>query len=481
MESLYSSTINIIPELILIIAGLILLIFGPFFKSNSDKNLVLPVSISAVVLSFIFNLNRLYKPTTAFSESLSLDYYSAFFNSIFLIGLLITILLTIDYIKTIKTKYTELYSLLLFATTGMMFLCSSTDFMTLFLSFEIMSISVYVLTAINRQSSRSTESGIKYLILGGFSSAILLFGIAFIYGSTGSIIFNDILKAIDFSSPATIFGATLIMIAFIFKIGAFPLHQWVPDIYEGAPTTITAYMSVGVKAAAFAVLLRVFFEAFGGIETKWLYALWLISVFTVTIGNISAIIQHNLKRMLAYSSIAHAGYALIGITSTIGDNNLALGSVTYYLFAYTFMNLGAFGVLAYLSKEGKECETYTQISGLWHKKPLIALSLTIFMLSLAGMPPLLGFFAKYRIFLSAINSELYWLAVIGILNSVISAYYYLKVIAYMYMSEEKVDFPSLKLSSAIVILLISLINILLGIFPAGTWDYAVKAANSLLF
>jgi len=222
MESLYSSTINIIPELILIIAGLILLIFGPFFKSNSDKNIVLPVSISAVVLSFIFNLNRLYKPTTAFSESLSLDYYSAFFNSIFLIGLLITILLTIDFIKTIKTKYTELYSLLLFATTGMMFLCSSTDFMTLFLSFEIMSISVYVLTAINRQSSRSTESGIKYLILGGFSSAILLFGIAFIYGSTGSIIFNDILKAIDFSSPATIFGATLIMIAFIFKIGGFP-------------------------------------------------------------------------------------------------------------------------------------------------------------------------------------------------------------------------------------------------------------------
>jgi len=344
-----------------------------------------------------------------------------------------------------------------------------------------MSVAVYVLSGINSKSTRSTEAGIKYLVLGGFSSAILLMGIALIYGSTGSIIFTEITKVIDFNNYLTILGISLILIGFIFKIGAFPFHQWVPDIYEGAPVSITGFMSVGIKAAAFSVLLRVFFGAFSGFESQWLMSLWFITVLTVTVGNISAIVQDNLKRMLAYSSIAHAGYALIGITSAIGGSQYAISSVSYYLFAYTFMNLGAFGILTYLSKTNNECENYRQISGLWHKKPLLALCLSIFMLSLAGIPPFLGFFAKYRIFLSAINAQLYWLAVIGIVNSVISAYYYIKVIVYCYMKEEKADFPSLKLSSSVVIIIISLVNVLFGLFPFSSWDFAVKAALSLPF
>jgi NADH-quinone oxidoreductase subunit N len=201
----------------------------------------------------------------------------------------------------------------------------------------------------------------------------------------------------------------------------------------------------------------------------------------MTLGNISALMQNNLKRLLAFSSIAHAGYAIIGITAIIGDREYAFASVNFYLLAYTFMNLGAFGILAYLSQKGSECETFDQISGLWNKKPLIAVALTIFMVSLAGIPPFLGFFAKYRIFLAAIKAELYWLAVIGIINSVISAYYYLKVIVYIYMKENKFSFPQLKLTSSIAILILALLNVFLGIFPLHTWEYALKAANSLPF
>lgn len=480
MESLYTSTINILPEISLITAGIVLLIIGPLLKSEED-NAAFSISVLGILVAFFLNFGRFANPSTAFADSLSLDSFSAYFNSIFLVGSLISIGFSKDFLKTQKLKATEFYSLILFATTGMMFLCSAREFMTLFLSFEIMSISVYVLTALNTNSSRSTEAGIKYLILGGFSSAILLFGIALVYGATGSIVFAEVAASFDINNVLLILGIALILIAFIFKIGAFPLHQWVPDIYEGAPITVTGFMSVGIKSAAFAVLLRVFFEAFPTFEANWLFVLWIVAVFTMTLGNISALMQNNLKRLLAFSSIAHAGYALIGVTAIIGDREYAFASVNFYLLAYTFMNLGAFGILAYLSKKGSECETFDQISGLWNKKPLIAIALTVFMVSLAGIPPFLGFFAKYRIFLAAIKAELFWLAVIGIINSVISAYYYLKIIVHIYMKESKFEFPQLKIASSIAILILALINVFLGIFPMRTWEFALKAANSFPF
>ncbi len=480
METLYISTINILPEIILITAGIVLLIIGPLLKSEED-NAAFSISVLGVLIAFFLNFGRFTNPSSAFSDSISLDSFSAYFNSIFLVGSLISIAFSKDFLKTQKLKSTEFYSLILFATTGMMFLCSAREFMSLFLSFEIMSISVYVLTALNTGSSRSTEAGIKYLILGGFSSAILLFGIALVYGATGSIVFAEVAASFDINNILLIIGIALILIGFIFKIGAFPLHQWVPDIYEGAPITVTGFMSVGIKSAAFAVLLRVFFEAFPSFEANWLLVLWIVAVFTMTLGNISALMQNNLKRLLAFSSIAHAGYALIGVTAIIGDREYAFASVNFYLLAYTFMNLGAFGILAYLSKKGSECETFDQISGLWNKKPLIAVALTVFMVSLAGIPPFLGFFAKYRIFLAAIKAELFWLAVIGIINSVISAYYYLKIIVHIYMKESKFEFPQLKIASSIAILILALINVFLGIFPMHTWEFALKAANSFPF
>lgn len=471
------STLLIGPEIALIVTGILLMTADAFINEKAKKELFW-IALLGLVVGFVLNLDRFQEQTSAFSGALSLDEFAAYFNVIFLLGASLAIALSRDFIAKMNLRATEYYSLILFATSGMMILSSAKEFMSLFLGFEIMSVSVYVLSGFNRSSVRSTESGIKYLVLGGFSSAILLYGIALIYGASGTIFIDEVAAKFDANNPLYLAGTALILTGFIFKIGAFPLHQWVPDIYEGAPMTVTGFMSVGVKAAGFAILLRVLFEGFSEISTDWTQVLWIVSVFTMTIGNLAALVQRSIKRMLAYSSIAHAGYALIGVVAAYGGKELALSSVLYYLFAYTFMNLGAFGVLAYLSKGGKECETYEDISGLWERKPLTAIALGIFMFSLAGVPPTIGFFAKYRVFLSGISAGFYWLVIIAVLNSVVSAYYYLRVLVYAYMREEKAEFPSFKPASAAAISILAIATLMLGIFPFYSWDLALKAADS---
>ncbi len=473
------STLLIGPELALIITGIIVMVVEPLTRGEAKRNLFW-VALFGLAVGFILNLERFHNGASAFSGALSLDGFAAYFNLIFIIGAFLATILSKDYIENMNLRIGEYYALILFSTSGMMLLSSAKEFMSLFLAFEIMSVSVYVLSGFNRRSARSAESGIKYLVLGGFSSAILLYGIALIYGASGSIFLDQIAVKFDASNPLYLAGTALILTGFVFKIGAFPLHQWVPDIYEGAPVTVTGFMSVGVKAAAFAILIRVLFEGFSGIEASWMQVLWIVSAFTMTIGNLGAIVQTSIKRMLAYSSIAHAGYALVGVVSAYGGKELGLSSVMYYLFAYMVMNLGAFGVLAYLSKDGKECETFDDISGLWRRKPLTAIALGIFMFSLAGIPPTIGFFAKYRVFLSAVKAEFYWLAIIGILNSVISAYYYLRVLVYAYMREEKAEFPQFKPTSAVALTILTIGTLILGIAPLYSWDLAIKAAESFL-
>ncbi|MBI4228529.1 MAG: NADH-quinone oxidoreductase subunit N [Deltaproteobacteria bacterium] len=479
LSEIFKSTLLIGPEVTLIITGLILIVIDPLIMRDKKKELLWIVLIG-IIIAFILNLNRLNNPSLAFSGALSIDVFSGYFNIIFLISSFIAITLSREYISNMGFRPNEFYSLILFSTSGMMILSSAKEFMSFFLSFEIMSVSVYILSGFNRRSVLSSEAGMKYLVLGGFSSAMLLYGIALLYGASGTIFIDLIALRFDISNPLYLVGSGLILAGIIFKIGAFPLHQWVPDIYEGAPMTVTGFMSVAVKAAAFAILLRILFEANYRIEDAWIHVLWIVSAFTITIGNLAAIAQRSIKRMLAYSSIAHAGYALIGVVANLGGTGTGLGSVLYYLFAYSFMNLGAFGVLAYLSKDGKECETFEDISGLWQRKPLIAIAFGIFMFSLAGVPPTIGFFAKYRVFLSAIKAEFYWLAIIGILNSVISAYYYLRVLVYAYMRDEKIEFPSLKPFSALAITILTIVTLLLGVFPFQSWNLALKAAGPLL-
>jgi len=479
LSDVLKSTVLIGPEVTLILGGIILIVVDPLIKGEWKKNLFW-IALLGLGISFFLNLKRFAGVETAFSGALSLDQFAAYFNTIFLIGALIAVIFSKDYLTNFKNYTSEYYALILFSTSGMMILCSAKEFMSLFLGFEIMSIAVYILSAFNRTSAKSTEAGIKYLILGGFSSAILLYGIALLYGASGSIYFDHILKNFDAANPLFLAGGSLVLIAFIFKIGAFPLHQWVPDVYEGAPVTVTGFMSVGVKAAAFAVLLRVLFDSVYPLQTGIMPALWVVAVFTMIVGNVAAIAQTSIKRMLAYSSIAHAGYALIGVVAAYGGKQLGVGSVIYYLFAYMLMNLGAFGVLAYLSKDGKECETFDDIAGLWGRKPYLALALGVFMFSLAGIPPMIGFFAKYRIFLAAVQSQFYFLAIIGIISSVISAYYYLKVLVYAFMKEGTTTFPSFKLASSIALIVLTLGTLVLGIFPFDSWDMAIKAADSVL-
>jgi len=479
LSEVFKSTILITPEISLILAGIVLIVVDPLIKGSGKKELFW-IALLGLAVGFILNLGRFNQTGSAFSGALSLDGFAAYFNLIFMIGAFLATVLSRDYIENMNLRVNEYYALILFSTSGMMILGSAKEFMSLFLGFEIMSVSVYVLSGFNIRSVRSAESGVKYLVLGGFSSAILLYGIALIYGASGTIFLDEIAARFNINNPLYIAGTALILTGFVFKIGAFPLHQWVPDIYEGAPVTVTGFMSVGVKAAAFAILLRVLFEGFSGIEANWMQVLWVVSAFTITVGNLAAIVQASIKRMLAYSSIAHAGYALVGVVSAYGEKELGLSSVLYYLFAYTFMNLGAFGVLAYLSKDGKECETFEDVSGLWQRKPLTAIALGVFMFSLAGIPPTVGFFAKYRVFLSAVKAEFYWLAIIGILNSVISAYYYLRVLVYAYMREEKVEFPRFKPASAFALTILTIGTLILGILPLYSWDLALKAARSFL-
>jgi len=477
LPDIVASTYAIAPEITLIITGLLLIVIDPVTKKKND---LYWLALLGIFISFALNLSRFSESSTAFSGALSLDVFSAYFNVIFLLGCFLSILLSSDFLRNFDLNKNEFYSLLIFCTSGMMILTSAIELMSVFLGFEIMSISVYVLSGINKKSSMSSEAGIKYLVLGGLTSAIFLYGIALIYGATGTIYLNQIVNDVNIGNPLFLAGSAMILVGFIFKIGAFPLHQWVPDVYEGAPMTATAFMSVGVKAAAFAILLRIIFEGFSQILASIIPIIWVVSLFTMTVGNIAAISQNSIKRMLAYSSIAHAGYALIGIVAAFQIPELGVGSVIYYLFAYTFMNMGAFGVLAYLSKNGKECETFDEISGLWKRKPLVALALGIFMFSLAGIPPTIGFFAKYRVFLSAINADLYWLAIFGIINSVISAYYYLRVLVYAFMKEEIFGFPHKKITSSIALIILTIVTMIMGIFPFNSWDQALKAADSLL-
>jgi NADH-quinone oxidoreductase subunit N len=479
LSEIFKSTLLIGPEITLIITGMILILIDPLVLRDKKKELFW-VALIGIIIAFILNLNRLDNSSLAFLGALSIDVFSGFFNVIFLVSCFIAVILSREYISNMGLRPNEFYSLILFSTSGMMILSSAKEFMSFFLGFEIMSISVYILSGFNRRSVLSSEAGMKYLVLGGFSSAILLYGIALLYGASGTISLDLIALRFDVSNPLYLVGSALILAGIIFKIGAFPLHQWVPDIYEGAPMTVTGFMSVAVKAAAFAFLLRILFVANYQIEGDWTHVLWIVSAFTMTIGNVAAIAQNSIKRMLAYSSIAHAGYALVGVVANLGGKSTGLGSVLYYLFAYSFMNLGAFGVLAYLTKDGKECETFEDISGLWQRKPLIAIAFGIFMFSLAGVPPTIGFFAKYRVFLSAIRADFYWLAIIGILNSVISAYYYLRVLVYAYMKEEKVEFPSLKPYSALALTILTIVTLLLGVFPLQSWNLALKAAGPLL-
>jgi len=381
------------------------------------------------------------------------------------------VLLSLDFAKKEEVGFGEYYALILIATCGMILMASSSNFVTLFLGLEIMSLSIYALTGITREDPRSVEAAFKYFLLGAFASAFFLYGVALLYVSSGTldlIAFGQLLKskAQVLKDPTFLVGLGLLLVGFGFKLALVPFHMWTPDVYEGAPTPITAFMATGVKAAAFAGFLRVLLFALTSLPMKWEEVLWVLSVATMSLGNLIALRQDDIKRMLAYSSIAHAGYILIGI---ISGPARGYSAALFYLYAYAFMNIGAFSVVAILSKKGHPNTVLEAYSGIASRHPLLALSMTIFLFSLAGVPPTAGFMAKFYVFSAAVKEGYIWLAVLGVLNSAVAAYYYLRVMVYMYFREPKLEIQTGSASFAGVLTIIfSLWGVLqFGILPSS--------------
>jgi len=458
------------PEIIILLTAVAVLIIGlfPNYRRWSISIGFIGIIFAFYDIYYLWNLNQV-----GFDGMVLADNFALLFDTIFLIGTLLTLLLSGNFINQYIRGTGEYLSLILFATLGMMLMASTNDLIVIFLGLETLSISLYILAGFRRTREDSLEAGLKYFLLGAFTTGFLLYGIALIYGSTGT---TNIMDILDFLRNGSVeagilfyIGTVLTIVGFGFKAAIVPFHMWVPDVYEGSATPVTAFMSAGAKAASFAVFLRLFITGFSPIGSQIAGTLAVLAILTMTVGNVIAIVQTNIKRMLAYSSIAHAGYVLVALTALSRniESEFAGASIMYYILVYTFMNIGAFGVVIYMEKSEEEVLKISDYAGLGFKKPFAAICMTLFMFSLAGIPPTAGFMGKFYIFSSAVESELYGLAVIGVLNAVISVYYYLRVVIFMYMKEAVLDFSYLSARPVMALSLsISIGGIIyLGIFP----------------
>ena len=372
---------------------------------------------------------------TAFQGSLTLDRFALFFNWIFLAASLIVAIVSYKYLEIEGEHHGEYYGLILLAQCGMFFLATGTDLVTLFVGLELMALCFYVMVGFLREAKRSNEAAIKYLLLGAFSTGFLVYGFSLMYGLSGSTKLSDVTTAIasrEAGDPVVLLALATTAVGLLFKISAVPFHMWAPDAYEGAPTTITAYLSVGSKAASFAFLLRIFLGPLASVRELWEPLLSVVAIATMTVGNLAAISQSNIKRLLAYSSISHAGYILLGL---IAGNETGITGVAVYVLVYSFMNLGAFLVVVALRRKDLLGEDLDDLSGLMHKSPGYAVLMLIFLLSLAGIPPTAGFLGKYYIFLSLIETRHYLLAVVATLYVAVAIYYYFRVVRAMFIGE----------------------------------------------
>jgi NADH-quinone oxidoreductase subunit N len=472
----------IIPEITVTVFGLLVLLVEAFMKGKAAGKVTGVLTLVGAGLAFYLTTCLWGVRADLFNALYVVDNFGTFFKLIFLMILFLVTIISLGYAPREEIQSGEYYGLLLFAVLGMMVMVSSNSFITIFIGLEVMSLSIYVLCGLMKGSLKAIESSFKYFLLGSFGAAFLLYAIALVYATTGSIDIQAVRAAAAGSmlgsNPLFLTGIALLIVGFGFKTASVPFHMWTPDVYEGAPTSVTVFMATGVKAAAFGAFLRVFYTAFHPFIGQWSGVLWIIAVLTMCFGNITALVQNNMKRLLAYSSIAHAGYILIAFVT--GDRLLS-SSVLYYLLAYTFMNLGAFTVVILLGRKGEEHEDIDSYAGLASRHPFIALCMTVFLLSLTGIPPLAGFAGKFYIFSDAIKGQYYWLAVIGVLNSAVAAYYYLRVLMYMYFKEPIKELGKIDMSPAyVVVMLVSVVAVLyLGILPRDFILLAQKAVSVL--
>jgi NADH-quinone oxidoreductase subunit N len=453
------------PVLVLTVFAAGVLILDLFAGKN--KTLLAFVSLVGLLMTAISAFSKVGLPAHSFNDSYIVDHLSVFFILIFTVSSALAILLSIEYNNREGIKAGEFYSLILFCTVGMILLASSTDLIMIFLGIEIVSICLYVLAGIRRDDVKSNEAALKYFLLGAFATGFLLYGMALMYGSTGTtnlLKITAMIKSGDIGSqPLMLMGVVLLVIGFGFKVASVPFHMWAPDVYQGAPSPVTAFMAVGPKAAAFAAFYRVFAEALPDMASTWETLLYVIAVLTMFIGNLGAIMQTNIKRLLAYSSISHVGYILMAV---MAKGTLGSASLLFYMVTYALMIFGIFGLIIILGRKGDENLEIEGYSGLGFKHPVLALSMTVFLLSLGGLPPFAGFVAKFYIFSAALKEGFVFLVIIAVLNSAISLYYYLKVIVYMYMKEPLGEFKITPSPITLFVVALAVIGTIeLGIFP----------------
>ena len=469
--------VTILPELLVVGMACLILVLDPI-TPDTKKDLLAWMSLGIVVVCSMVTMSGFGERVMAFSDLVVVDSYAVFWKMLLYLVSGLTILLSMGYLKEEKIKLAEYYALVLLALTGMMVMVSGADLLTIYLGIELMSITLYIMAGFKRFEARSIESSAKYFVLGAFSSGILLYGISILFGVTGSTRLVEISAVVNgrgIDDPLVFIALMLLIVGFGFKVAAVPFHMWTPDVYEGAPTSVTVFMAVASKAASFGAFLRVLLEAFGGIKPNWNLLILAICLITVALGNLVAIVQTNVKRMLAYSSIAHAGYALIGVVvagwsteATVSAKGIS--SLMLYLAIYSFMTLGAFSMVAILRKGGLEGEEIEDFTGLAKRHKGGAFLMLIFMVSLAGIPPTAGFIGKFYLFMAAVNAGLAWLAIFGLVFAAISAFYYLRIVMVMYMREpssEQEWHTRLALSPQISIVLACAVAgvVLLGIFP----------------
>ncbi len=458
----------VMPEILMTCTALLILMLDLVIKRKETVAFLSIISVAVVSYAMTGSMGA------TFNGMFISDGYSLFFKWIFILNLMLTILISVKYISVEKVNFGEYYSLVLFSTLGMMIMASAGDLIVLYLGLELMALSTYVLAGFIRYDIKSNEAAVKYFLLGAFASAFLLYGTSMIYGLTGTTDLKAIAAYIVQNglsgNPVLTLSMILFAVAFSFKIAAVPFHMWAPDAYEGAPTSVTAFMSVGPKAAGFAVLGRVFMIAFASVKIEWSAILIPIAILTMGVGNIVALSQTNIKRMLAYSSIAHAGYVLLGVISGTADG---MASVLNYLLIYAFMNIGAFAVVIMLRSEGFKGDNISDYEGLAKTHPLSAALMLIFMFSLTGIPPTAGFMAKFYLFMSAINAGYTWIVIIAVIFSAISAYFYLRIVMYMYMKEPKetvqlTTSPAIGLALAITATAV----LVIGVLPSTVVNFA---------
>ncbi|MGB9730538.1 MULTISPECIES: NADH-quinone oxidoreductase subunit N [Calditerrivibrio] len=462
-----SNLVSIMPELLMTIFGLILIAIDVMTRKNS-KSGVGYFGIFFIIIAVFASIPVGGFKIFGFGQTLVWDMYSFAFFCVFAIAYILTTIGSVDYLRERDILSGEFYIITFFSIVGMMFMVSATDLAVLYAGMETMAISMYILAGFDKKNLKSNEAGLKYFIIGAFSSAIFLFGLSYIYGYTGTTKYAEIAHMISANGLNNFnikLGMVMMLAGLAFKISAVPFHMWAPDVYNGAPTPATGFMTVAPKAAAMGAIVRFVWIALEPAAAQWQLFFSILAVLTMTYGNLVALAQNNVKRMLAYSAISHAGYMLIGVVSM---NELGYQAIAFYTMVYAFMNIGAFTILSLMKNKGIiEDERLESFAGLGKKYPIISLAMLIFMFSLAGIPPLAGFMGKFYIFTSAIKSGVIWLAIVGVINSVIACYYYMRVTIFMYFKEPEYEVTvDMKAASFIASLIAVVFVLVIGVFPS---------------